>query len=272
MEPKTFLAGGRILPISLLHIFDEPPQEYYDAPHFDPAANFHYDLVKITSGPGQSRPDQGYTARSMQVVPSHSLLMLSAAGIFLDEKKYPGIKSFMVSLGFFIYGSSVYPKHSGSMMINTIGAISAIEVSVPNVQLKAIKGKRLKEIYPHLTDVCIDKRTYIVVINIVDVENSDLLLCRNYGTQSRIPFGTTNFINSEKNCYRLYDNAILAPPIRKRVCYRCFLTLNSDFETYLEELEYLTSHKLACIPRMNGFVLPQLFAKTLAELERENTL
>lgn len=204
MNPKTFSAGGRILPISLLHIFDEQPQEYFDAPHFDKATNFYYDLVKLSSGPGQSRPDQGYTARSMQVVPIDSVLMVSSAGIFLDEEKYPGIKSFMVSLGFFIYGSKVYPKHSGPMMINTIGAISAIEVSVPNVRLKAMKGLRIKQLSPYLSAFCTDNDTCIVVINIVDVENSDVLLCRNYGSQTRIPFGTTSYINSEKNCHRSY--------------------------------------------------------------------
>lgn len=261
---STFSVGGRILPISLQGMLEPPPPSFFEEQHFCSQTSFHFDLMKITSGPGQSRSDQGNTVRAKNAKSSNSVLLLSKPGIYLDKKKYPGALKMLISLGMIFFSSKVYP-HDYTMMINTIGATSATKISKANVKLVVMRGASIKEKYPYLSSFVNTKDTYIVVIALSNICIDDVLLCNpsSYGNDSKIPVGTKSYIRDEKKCYRAYENAIAAASPHQRICYRCFATLQCDFANYTLQHEYMMSHRESCIPHMNRFILPQVLPLTL---------
>ena len=125
MQPKTFVAGGRTLPISLQGQLVHKPPEFFQGHHFCEATSFHFDFHKRSTGPGHPRPDQGFTVRSKMVVPKDCVLILSKPGILLDYDKYPGIESFLTMLGFDVVTKKTFPN-CYSMWI-----LSLIHISEP---------------------------------------------------------------------------------------------------------------------------------------------
>lgn len=266
METSTFHAGGRTLPISLKGQLNHLPLEFFQVHHFSPATDFHFDFFRKPSNPGHPRPDQGLSMRSKQVVAKGCVLLLSKPGIPLDSDKYPGIISFLTTLGFDVFSGRAYPN-CYSMFINTRGSISSTQVNKANVRLTTMTGKSIKTKYPLLADFCQSRDTYIVVVSTMRIKVDDELLCKDYGKSSKIPCGKSEYIRIEKNCYRAYEQALFNSPPQSRICYRCFETLPSSFETFTQERDFLKAHHLICIPHMNRFIPPQQFALTLAQLE-----
>lgn len=258
MIETTFMAGGKTFPNSMQKILEYPTREFYESDHFSSATSFHFDLFRKPSGPGQPRPDQGYTVRAKNPARAESVLLMSQPGIFLDKKKYPGLQKFITSLGISVFGSKIYP-HDVTMLINAHGATSATTVSKQNVRLKAMMGITIKKKFPFLSEFCRDRDTYILVIAITDIRIHDELLCKHYNFDKKetIPFGTDRYILHEKNCYRAYEAAIQEVPAHQRVCYRCFLPLLCQFNNFTEEFNYLLTHKSICVPHMNNYILPQ---------------
>jgi len=261
----TFTAGGREVPNNLRALFVAVPQTFWTSPHYLEATNFHLTLTKRTSGPGMHRADQGYTVTARNSVQQGNVVLISKPDTKINETRNPGLQNFMNVQGFNTIASTVYGKDDFAMLINCIGATSSTTTSLANVILKQKNGSNIIKHHPELTQFIEPKSTYVVVYALQDILSGQDLLVEHYEAD-KIPFGTEEYILCEQACYLAYEQALLLPPLLKRVCYRCFETLTNHFDSLEQECAYLEGHALVCEPHMNQFYLPQIDALTLDDL------
>jgi hypothetical protein len=144
-------------------------------------------------------------------------------------------------LGYYPQGSIVVGKDDAAMKINTISNIDGDSIEEPNVRMDNMSNETIQKNY----DIILEDGIYVVVRSLRPLTKGEPLMVKDYGSNSKMPFGKDAFLEKQKECFRVFEEKKSKAPLGLSLCPKCFQILPRSKDKRKEH--NLRSNK-NCIP------------------------
>lgn len=215
-ELKVIIGTNKI-PIAWFSLFEKKSVDV-GCYEYDVTTNFRYYVCEQDNAVGQEESHRGEGVMCGEdVTLSGTLLLVSRKSIKLKTKDLK-LRKFMQDLGFCFFNKHMFNMEEAINKVNARRAVSSTTVEDVNVVLQILSSDVIENRWLYI----LPKGYYAIIYNRKPIMNGSFLVVNNYGEKSLMQFGKQNYINAQKQCYRVYESACLESISEDEVvCERC---------------------------------------------------